>query len=307
MKSNIRPLAITALSLSLSFFSNAATAYTSLYAFGDSLTDSGNVYAATGGTLPDNPLNYPGRFGNGPTWVEKLATDHLGISAITPSLAGGTNHAWGGAWTDGGGSVPTVLGQISQYTGGGGTFGATDLVTVWAGANDFFFGVTDPSITAANMGTAFTMLAGAGARNILILNLPDLAKTPDIQDLGAPTAAQFSALVGGYNALLSAEIASQRSALGINLIEADMYSLYEEMQSNPSLYGLDNITDRSSFDPLINPDTALYWDGVHPTDLVHGFVAERAAQALGIPEPSSTLLIMSVSFVAILRRRRVAA
>ena len=99
MKSNICPLATGVLSLTLVVSSQAASLYTSLYAFGDSLTDSGNVFLATGGTQPANPLNFPGRFGNGPTWAEKLATDHLGLPAITTSLTGGTNYAWGGAWT----------------------------------------------------------------------------------------------------------------------------------------------------------------------------------------------------------------
>ncbi len=307
MKSNIRTLATTVLSLTLSFSAHAAS-YSSLHAFGDSLTDSGNVYAATGGTQPDNPLNFAGRFGNGHTWAEKLATDHLGLTAITPSLAGGTNHAWGGAWTDGGGAVPTVLGQINQYTGGGGSFASTDLVTIWAGANDFFFGTTDPTLPVANIGSALTLLANAGAENVLVLNLPDLGKTPDIQALGAPTAAGMSALVNGFNTLLEGEIANQRSALGINIFEMDVHGIYEDILANPDAYVFDNVTDPASLTGnAANADTYLYWDGVHPTDSVHEIFAANAAQAIGIPEPSSSLLVLSGSLMLMIRRRRVAA
>lgn len=306
MKSNIRPFVAAAMSLAFCLPAQAVTAFTSLHSFGDSLSDSGNVYAATGETQPASPPNYPGRFGNGPTWVEKLATDHLGIPAITPSFAGGTNHAWGGAWTDGGGSVPTVIGQINQYIGAGGTFGATDLVTIWAGANDFFFGVTDPAAPVANIGTALGLLAGAGAQNILLMNLPDLSRTPDIQALPASSIADFSSLVNGYNAFLAAEIANQRAALGINLIEVDVFALNESVMANPGDYGYAD-TINKGIDDLANAESYVFWDGVHPENGIHDLFAAEAAQALGIPEPSSTLLILSVSFAGILRRRRVAA
>ncbi len=51
--------------------SSAASAYSDIFVFGDSLSDSGNVFAATGG-FPPAPY-YDGRFSNGPTYAEDLA------------------------------------------------------------------------------------------------------------------------------------------------------------------------------------------------------------------------------------------
>ena len=190
----------------------------------------------------------------------------------------------------------------------GGSFTSTDLVTIWAGANDFFFGTTDPTLPVANISSALTLLANAGAESILVLNLPDLGKTPDIQALGDPTVTGMSALVNGFNALLEGEIANQRSALGINIFEMDVYAIYEDILVDPDAYGFDNVTDPASLTGNeANADSYLYWDGVHPTDSVHDIFATNAAQAIGIPEPSSSLLVLSGSLMVMIRRRRVAA
>src|SRR5262245_45599060 len=45
----------------------AAEPFTGVYAFGDSLSDAGNVFIATGGAIPGAPY-FAGHFSNGPTW-----------------------------------------------------------------------------------------------------------------------------------------------------------------------------------------------------------------------------------------------
>ncbi len=62
-----------------------------LYVFGDSLSDVGNVFRATGRQYPASPPYFQGRFANGPVWVEYLADD-LKLPR-NPS----TNFAFGGA------------------------------------------------------------------------------------------------------------------------------------------------------------------------------------------------------------------
>ena len=80
--------------------------YTNMFVFGDSLSDSGNVYDLTAGTLPAPPYTR-GRFANGPVYAEYMA-DRLGLP-LDNVLSGGTNYAFGGAGTDF--NVPVILGQ----------------------------------------------------------------------------------------------------------------------------------------------------------------------------------------------------
>src|ERR1700729_2505871 len=77
----------------------AAAAYTSIFAFGDSLSDAGNLFAESGGIAPVPPY-VDGHFSNGPTWVEDLS-QMLGLGPMKPFLTSnnGTNYAFGGAQT----------------------------------------------------------------------------------------------------------------------------------------------------------------------------------------------------------------
>ena len=54
----------------------------------------------TSGAEPASPY-VDGEFSNGPVWVQDLAA-RLGLPALTPSLAGGTDYAFGGATTGSG-------------------------------------------------------------------------------------------------------------------------------------------------------------------------------------------------------------
>ena len=73
----------------------ATPAYDNLYVSGDSYCDVGNLFTATRGAMPSAPY-YNGRFSNGPIWVDHVA-GFLNLP-LTPSLLGGTDYAFGGAW-----------------------------------------------------------------------------------------------------------------------------------------------------------------------------------------------------------------
>src|SRR3954466_11651359 len=114
--------------------SPADAAPTSVYAFGDSLTDTGNINASTFGILPLSPYA-SGRFSNGPIWIDRV-TSAFGTQA-TPSLTGGNNFAYGGA-TTGGIAPPGVTFQTLDYLARQGVNGADPnaLYIVYAGGND---------------------------------------------------------------------------------------------------------------------------------------------------------------------------
>jgi phospholipase/lecithinase/hemolysin len=91
--------------------------YDNLYVFGDSYCDVGNIFAVTGGAEPAAPY-YNGRFSKGPIWLDHIA-GFLGVP-LAPSLLGGTDYAFGGAWVTApqpipGGFIPSVPQQVELY------------------------------------------------------------------------------------------------------------------------------------------------------------------------------------------------
>jgi len=84
-----------------------SSAYSALYIFGNSLSDSGNNAIVPAPNTTPVPISgndfiptFPrasGFYTNGPVWAQELAAV-LGLSA-SPSLLGGTNFAFGGART----------------------------------------------------------------------------------------------------------------------------------------------------------------------------------------------------------------
>src|ERR1700730_15373057 len=90
--------AFTLAAVALASLPAAASPYTSMVVFGDSLSDSGNAADAgfvnpsqviTGNTYIPNAAYAPLTFSNGPVWASDVASA-LGVT-LQPSLAGGTN------------------------------------------------------------------------------------------------------------------------------------------------------------------------------------------------------------------------
>jgi phospholipase/lecithinase/hemolysin len=78
-----RSIIAAAAILSISAGQAFAGPYSAIYSFGDSLSDVGNGFIATGGAKPASPY-VNGQFSNGPVWVQDLATE-LGLSPLKPS------------------------------------------------------------------------------------------------------------------------------------------------------------------------------------------------------------------------------
>ncbi len=156
-----------------------------IYGFGDSLSETGNFYVASGGTLPPSPLYFDGRFSNGEAWVEHFAMA-LREPIPTPSFLGGTNAAINGARAAGDSpyGTPDLTKQVASYLlASGGTADPDDIFIVWAGENDIFFGASageSDFIPSAIAGIRWSIeaLYAVGGRSIVILNLPPLGQTP---------------------------------------------------------------------------------------------------------------------------------
>ncbi len=278
---------------------------TGIVSFGDSLSDVGNYYAASGGTVPPTADGYAaGRFTNGPNWVQYLAQD-LGVAAPTASVNGGTDYAYGGAMTGTGTTSATFLGatetvpnvgqQIDTYLASH-TPTAGQLYTIWAGANDFLNGgQTNPLIPAQNIAAEVTALADAGARQFLIPNLPPLGALPATSSLGASQVQGLDALSTAFNAILASEATQLEKALGVQIHILDVNSLFNNVLADPALYGLTNASVPAI---VANPSGKgyLFWDTVHPTTQVDQIIGGIAAQS--VPEPSS-IMVFGVALIVI--------
>ena len=124
---------------------------------------------------------------------------------------------------------------------------------------------------------------------MLVWNVPDLGLTPAlaIVDAANPGSAAFASLViQQFNAALFGSFGLLSALLpGINLIPFDAFAAISEITAHPGDYGLTNVTD-SCLTPMVppfacqQPDTYLFWDGIHPTTAVHGLIADAVGATL---------------------------
>ncbi|WP_167547135.1 SGNH/GDSL hydrolase family protein [Stieleria maiorica] len=295
--------------------------------FGDSLSDTGNVFAASGGAAfahaPGSRFPSPpfasGVASNGVLWVDVLAS-RLGETPPGPALIGGTNYAFIGAMTGTQVSspfgVPSMSEQVGLYlSSNAGVAPPDDIFALWGGANDFFFGQFDPGLAVSNLSDQIQLLAGAGAREFLVANLIPLSLTPSLA--GTPTAASATAFSHAFNTTLATEIGTLRTDLDVTIHELDVAGLFEEVSSDPAAFGFTNTVDPAlhvelstsipifPYDVVGNPDEYLWWDGVHPTAAVQSLIGERAAALVRpVPEPASAAIWIPVALIYIILVRR---
>ncbi|MFC5741573.1 autotransporter domain-containing protein [Dyella tabacisoli] len=299
-----------AITAALLFSTSAvATDFSKVVVFGDSLSDSGNISLATApGIQP--PLRFTTNPGT--TTAENVAKS-LGFT-LTPSLTGGTDYAFGGAGLNNNssaGPIPTMPQQLQMYLGANG--GAADskaLYQVWGGANDIFYLTatsTDPNVLAAGVAAAaktevglLGQLQAAGAKYVVVYNLPDIGKTPESAAGGPAAQAGGTQLSLLFNGVLNAGI-TQLSNNGLNVIPANTFQLLNEVIANPAAYGFTNVTTPAcgagsnsvqcgpqgaglpfSYAPGTDK-TYLFADGVHPTTAAHAMLGQYVTSIIRAP------------------------
>ena len=221
---------ISCVLLTMQVSTAGATTYSGIVAFGDSLTDTGNFYALTGNQVPASPPYYNGRFSNGPLWIDQLAK-WLGLPTPVASSQRGQDYAYADAETGlgfgptaiPGLTVPNIGTQINSYLSDN-TPDSSQLFVVWGGANDFFYGQTDPNVPVSNLKDDITTLANAGAKEFLVGNLPLLGETPLFR--GTPLRMPLDYLTLAFNSLLNTTLDQLETDLGINIHRLDIYTLY---------------------------------------------------------------------------------
>lgn len=277
-----------------------AQAYSKLVVFGDSISDNGNVFAASMGTVPPPPY-YNGRFSNGPIWVDDLAAIPGVVSQPTEDFA------YGGAHTDTtnvDSRLPGMQTEVAGYLIAHPVVDPNALYILWGGGNDYLNGQTDPTKPVANLTGEINQLAAHGARTFLVANLSDLGQLPNV--IGTPASPVLHQLAAVHDTLLNQSLQMLRLTLpGDTFFLLDDNALYNQIVSNPAQYGYADVT-HSYLNTLVgDPNTYLYWDNLHPTAPGHQLIANLAF-GVAVPEPGTVALLAAsaLSGIAFLRRRK---
>jgi phospholipase/lecithinase/hemolysin len=287
--------------------------------FGDSLSDPGNFFVACrtsmiGACLPFlvPPFSDPVpaapyarggmHFSNGPTWAEEFAqalheqasgSPALLVPQVFNNYAVGRARARAGAPTFSPFDLST---QVERFLADGKKGSGSDLFVIWIGSNDMGDALLDPQNAGVILTQALTatltniqVLYGNGARNFLVLDLPNLALTPFVRSLGPIAQAGATEIETAYNSLLNGYVSGVLPAVlpGTKFIYLDANAVLEGIVASPAASGFQDVTDSClTFGVTAGafcsePNTYLFWDGFHPTTAGHRVLARAALTAIG--------------------------
>jgi phospholipase/lecithinase/hemolysin len=330
MHPHVRNTALTLIAGgSLLLAAGSAGAFSGVVAFGDSLSDDGNVFRLTQG-FPNNALlpfppasrYFAGRQSNGPVAVEYLA-QRLGVPLHNFAQAGATT-GMANIWDDGSlGEPPGALGlsgmraQVQSYVAQPGAADSNALYVLWGGPNDFVSGLANPASfdLAAVIANAVTnlsdqagLLYADGARHFLIPEMADLGITPRATSLGLGALA--SVVTSSFNGVLDDALQNLRSALsGASIYGLETFRLSRETFADFS--GGNPAAPEVTLPCLSVPACVndpqmqanfLFWDDLHPTTAIHSIMGQ--AMAAAVPEPETWALFLAGLALVAWRRRR---
>lgn len=239
------------------------TSYNKIVFFGDSLSDNGNLFFFDLGFLPKSPPYFDGRFSNGYVWSEHVAK-HFYDKNFTSSV----NYAIGGETAvfhnPRNGFLPYSLTMSlnSYLLRSMMSDRAKTLFIIWIGSNDYLKGADNvESLTSAvvkSIQETIESLIYHGGINFLIINLPDIAKTPygRVSDYNKI----LHALSVAHNTKLEkiiSQIKESYKMININMYDAGQH--FEHLLKNLDHY---NIKYRTQ---VVNVANAC-WEGSYTLD-----------------------------------------
>lgn len=184
-------------------------------------------------------------------------------------------------------------------------------VPVDASGSNCIPGAIDNSVTRlaptyiAAMELAGTQLAtlindeivGRGARQVVVLNLPDASKSPSMRGQSATVQAAVTSMMSAFNAKLAAGLATNQSG---KVLLLDFFSRFGAWAANPTAYGFSNFADTAcdltkptpnllgssitcSTNNVIAGDVSRYAfaDTVHPSPYTNSLVADFVLSEMG--------------------------
>ncbi|CAF3489952.1 unnamed protein product [Rotaria sp. Silwood1] len=277
--------------------------FDTIVSFGDSSTDTGNVYNLTHHTWPIVPPYFKGRFSNGPVWIEKI-----GISNIK-------NYAYGGATTDNDFiqgytasdtiPVPGVRQQIEIYLNQTNITTVNSIRTLYvirAGGNDYYFNKTiSPSRVVDSILNCVKDLLKIGAKHILIMNQSPTQTMPFIQT--QEQIVYYTSRTIYHNNNLSAGITKlDYNHKQVTLYLFDVYSFILKIINNHENYSLNikdhcwNVLNGNVTILCSNPESYVYIDQYHFTARIHELIGDAVRQFL-LTSSGITISSYSISII----------
>lgn len=226
--------------LCLSFTAVHAANFKRIVIFGDSLTDPGYLYQLLFKILPKSPPYYEGRFSNGPTWAEEVGNyfySNYYIDNEVYALGGATAvfHMPSPKFI----SPATLQWEVDKYLLNNIFSDKSDtLFIIWIGGNDYLFDADAEPENATTevvdrIAWAVEKLASHGGQHFLVMNLPDLSKTPIAKENGQT--AQLSTMTVMHNQKLAAALDRIRKANpGMSVLSYDIYAMLNDVIQDPS-------------------------------------------------------------------------
>ncbi len=257
--------------------------------FGDSLSDDHNMFNNSNWLLPNRQTWSGGRFANGRVWSEVVA-DAFDLPM--------NNWAMGGAATTTYKSLVQGLSQqvdsFAGYIKSAKNYQPQNtLFAVWIGANDLNNGFTVDKMMRY-LRSSMEHLVSLGARDILLLNLPDISRAPSFKIKKGRERLDMSNKVKEYNrqmAKMVDELRQKYRSRGLEIHFFDAYKLFDQLLDSPAQYGMTNVSqsclDLPSGAPTLylktqklrsecyNPKLFAFWDLQHPTEQTHWLLAEN--------------------------------
>ena len=226
--------------------------FSDIVVFGDSLSDSGNT-----GSLQPLPPGTSFTTNPDPVWSEIVA-ETFGASG-TNSLAGGSNYTFGGACVNPDTPcaydvVPTVTEQIEQYfLKSDGRADPNALYVIWGGGNDISNSLFNDPLNAAGLTLAaaevnveqIRRLQDAGARHVVVYNLPDFSKSPFAINLGPVVQEALTQQVTAYNKVLHDGISESEDGI----VPINSHAFFNEIVENHESYGFTDATGTACGEP----------------------------------------------------------
>ncbi len=165
---------------------------------------------------------------------------------IKASSQGGTDYAYAFALTDASlfANSVSVEDQVALIPAG---VSRNSIAFVWAGTNDVLFQNSFAFSTTGVAGNTLGIVNSVHAKGFktpIVLNLFNFGLTPD-----QPTITPSDAVLAQQSIAINNALMAGIETLSYNPIVIDVYTLFNTVVTNPSLYGFSNVTDFSSIAP----------------------------------------------------------